>query len=264
MSVSIHNHTSQQKEGKGDEKKSNIARKRRQLILDEFSLESFPAPEEEGTNAATIDVGSSSFQYNYGNYVTDWCSDAYHPCAGRNDLQYSGTTTQYSDQRAVGDCPHTMKIGAKPMIEIIDVDDDDLNIGDLTGVQPTAPLDNTRQQRREIQADCSKASYWRRCLRCENLNSPQTRCCSVCRYQLEYRGRSATSEQSLLERTRYELLNGRDFWICTHCVIAIPSITIPCGNCKRMISFVPLEMEEFEEFVTKQRETNSRWQQLRI
>ncbi len=241
----IHKQHSKKRGGKGGKKKNNRAQKRRRLLREEFSVESFPVPEEDGTDTTTI-VRSSSFRYNYGNYVTDWCSGA----------------NQNSDQRAEDDRPRTMKIDAKPMEEIIDVDAVDLNFRDLARVQLSAPLENTRQQRREIQLDCSKTSYWR-CLRCENLNSPQTHCCSICRYQFENGGRSATSEQSLLERTRYELLNGRDFWICTHCVIAIPSITIPCGNCKRMISFVPLEMEEFEEFVTKQRETNNHWQQLR-
>ena len=67
---------------------------------------------------------------------------------------------------------------------------------------------------------------------------------------------SSMSERAMLERTRYELLNGRDFWICAHCAIAIPSLTTPCGNCKRMITFVPLEVSEFEDFVRKQREKN--------
>ena len=61
---------------------------------------------------------------------------------------------------------------------------------------------------------------------------------------------------ALLERTRYELLNGRDFWICTRCVIGIPSIKNPCAKCRRMISFVPLDIKEFEEFVRNQKERN--------
>lgn len=67
---------------------------------------------------------------------------------------------------------------------------------------------------------------------------------------------SYLSEEALLERTRYELLNGRDFWICTRCAIAMPSLTSPCGRCRRMISFVPLEVGEFEEFVRKQSQMN--------
>ena len=67
---------------------------------------------------------------------------------------------------------------------------------------------------------------------------------------------SSMSERAMLDRTRYELLNGRDFWICAHCAIAIPSLTTPCGKCNRMITFVPLEVSEFEDFVRKQREKN--------
>ena len=61
------------------------------------------------------------------------------------------------------------------------------------------------------------------------------------------------SEIEMLERTRHELLNGRDFWICTACAVSVPSLTQPCGKCHKMITFVPLEVEEFEEFVQKQR-----------
>jgi hypothetical protein len=63
-------------------------------------------------------------------------------------------------------------------------------------------------------------------------------------------------EVTLLERTRNNLLNGRDGWICIDCAIEVPSITYPCGQCSKMISFVPLMMYEFEEFVKKQREIN--------
>jgi hypothetical protein len=66
--------------------------------------------------------------------------------------------------------------------------------------------------------------------------------------------RASAKETVLLERTRFELLNDRDFWICTVCEIAMPSLTAPCGGCRKMISFVPLEIGEFEEFIRKQRE----------
>ena len=66
------------------------------------------------------------------------------------------------------------------------------------------------------------------------------------------------SETALLERTRYELLNGRDFWMCTNCAVGVPSLTMPCGKCHKKITFVPLEIEEFEEFVQKQREMKRR------
>ena len=64
--------------------------------------------------------------------------------------------------------------------------------------------------------------------------------------------------EALLERTRYELLNGRDFWMCTNCAVGVPSLTMPCGKCHKKITFVPLEIEEFEEFVQKQREMKRR------
>lgn len=112
-------------------------------------------------------------------------------------------------------------------------------------------------------------SHWR-CSWCGDLNSTEshpTRC-GTCRHHLEGEDPtvSTSSEIALLERTRYELLNGRDFWICTDCAIGVPSLTTPCGNCKRMIRFVPLEIEEFEHFVRKQREQASQekaqeWQQ---
>lgn len=63
--------------------------------------------------------------------------------------------------------------------------------------------------------------------------------------------REKTHETVLLERTRFELLNGREFWICTVCEIAMQSLTAPCGGCRKMISFVPLEIREFEEFLAK-------------
>ena len=56
---------------------------------------------------------------------------------------------------------------------------------------------------------------------------------------------------------RFELLNGRDFWICTVCEIEVPSLFAPCGDCRKMISFVLLEIGEFEEFVRKQREAGT-------
>ena len=45
-----------------------------------------------------------------------------------------------------------------------------------------------------------------------------------------------------------------DFWICTRCVIGVPSLLMPCGRCHSNISFIPLTMPEFEDFVRKQRQ----------
>lgn len=71
---------------------------------------------------------------------------------------------------------------------------------------------------------------------------------------------SAVSKTALLERTRQELLNGNDCWICTDCCVTVPSLATPCGSCKKSISFVPLEHREFEEFVRLQRQLmNPQW-----
>lgn len=58
---------------------------------------------------------------------------------------------------------------------------------------------------------------------------------------------------AMLEMTRYNLLSGQDCWICTSCSVIVPSLTMPCGVCNMYISFVPLEMKEFEGFVRGQR-----------
>lgn len=53
-------------------------------------------------------------------------------------------------------------------------------------------------------------------------------------------------ERSLLERTRFELLAGNDYWMCTTCAIGVPSLSLPCGSCRQYISFVPLTIPEFD------------------
>ena len=53
-------------------------------------------------------------------------------------------------------------------------------------------------------------------------------------------------ERSLLERTRFELLSGNDYWMCTTCAIGVPSLSLPCGSCRQYISFVPLTIPEFD------------------
>jgi len=66
------------------------------------------------------------------------------------------------------------------------------------------------------------------------------------------------ADEFYFRKTRTSLLNGHDGWICTRCGgIDVPSLTVPCGNCNRLIDFVPLEFGEFEEFVRKQRGLNS-------
>ena len=58
---------------------------------------------------------------------------------------------------------------------------------------------------------------------------------------------------AMLEMTRHYLLSGQDCWICTTCSVIVPSLTTRCGVCNMFISFVPLEMKEFERFVRGQR-----------
>ena len=90
------------------------------------------------------------------------------------------------------------------------------------------------------------------CAKCGGLNRPSaTSRCTTCQ---SYRVEKNASEDALLERTRYELLNGNDFWICTSCVIGVPSLRMPCGRCHSSIPFVPLTMPEFEDFVRNQRQ----------
>jgi len=105
------------------------------------------------------------------------------------------------------------------------------------------------------------------CAKCGGLNRPSaTSRCTTCQ---SYRVEKNASEDALLERTRYELLNGNDFWICTSCVIGVPSLRMPCGRCHSSIPFVPLTMPEFEDFVRNQRrikrkreeEIQSEWDQ---
>ncbi|KAL3776861.1 hypothetical protein ACHAWO_000589 [Cyclotella atomus] len=65
---------------------------------------------------------------------------------------------------------------------------------------------------------------------------------------------------AMLEMTRYKLLSGQDCWICTSCSVIVPSLTMICGVCKRYPSFVPLEMNEFKDFVRGQRKKqNQLW-----
>jgi hypothetical protein len=65
---------------------------------------------------------------------------------------------------------------------------------------------------------------------------------------------------AMLEMTRYNLLSGQDCWICLSCSIIVPSLTMTCGVCNKHPTFVPLEMNEFKEFVRGQRKKqNELW-----
>jgi hypothetical protein len=138
-------------------------------------------------------------------------------------------------------------------IEDVVVEDDGFSWSELgPQVSPLVKREPEREKRLDARVSYCEQTYWR-CSHCGGLNSPTARC-GTCR---RFEDRNRTSETVLLERTRFELLNGRDFWICTACEIAMPSLTAPCGGCRKMISFVPLEIGEFEEFVRKQRETGA-------
>lgn len=100
-------------------------------------------------------------------------------------------------------------------------------------------------------------SNWK-CAKCEAQNYSTSLRCSTCEF---HRVEKNDSEEALLERTRYELLNGNDFWICTSCVVGVPSVLMPCGRCHTNIDFVPLTMPEFEDFVRKQRQIKRKRQE---
>jgi hypothetical protein len=100
-------------------------------------------------------------------------------------------------------------------------------------------------------------SNWK-CAKCEAQNYSSSVRCSTCQF---HRVEKNDSEDALLERTRYELLNGNDFWICTDCVVGVPSVLMPCGRCHTTIPFVPLTMPEFEDFVRKQRQIKRKRQE---
>jgi hypothetical protein len=100
-------------------------------------------------------------------------------------------------------------------------------------------------------------SNWK-CAKCEAQNYSTSLRCSTCQF---HRVEKNDSEDALLERTRYELLNGNDFWICTNCVVGVPSVLMPCGRCHTTIPFVPLTMPEFEDFVRKQRQIKRKRQE---
>ena len=65
-------------------------------------------------------------------------------------------------------------------------------------------------------------------------------------------------EKKFLEQMRENLLNDHDGWICIPCGgIEVASLVNSCHSCHRLIPFVPLELDEFRIFVTRQRENNN-------
>ena len=159
--------------------------------------------------------------------------------------------------------------------DVVNEDDESIEDDELEGYdefslsQLEVPDKSTREQRarrRERQLNALSGNdvedgihtyrleeNWR-CATCGASNRPSaTTRCTTCQ---SYRVEKNPSEDALLERTRYELLNGNDFWICTSCVVGVPSLLMPCGRCQCHISFVPLTMPEFENFVRNQRLIN--------
>lgn len=134
----------------------------------------------------------------------------------------------------------------------------------VTATMPQIELRIDAEQVYQITGCSSSQKYWR-CGRCRDLNSPKTFRCSTCRsgrprvvpegsnHAPSGRHSGGALETALLAKTRHELLNGRDFWICTHCFIGIPSLTAPCGGCSRLVEFVPLSVQEFKIFLSNQK-----------
>ena len=79
---------------------------------------------------------------------------------------------------------------------------------------------------------------------------------------LDYKPGTAILDEDFVNRwTRLKLLNGEDCWICVSCQYLVQSLTKSCPCCKRTISFVPLEKEEFDAFIMNQRKSgNPVWQ----
>jgi hypothetical protein len=160
-------------------------------------------------------------------------------------------------------------------VEMLDEDDESIEDDELEGYDefsfsqlevPDQSVLDQRAVRREKQLNALSGNNldeddddhhhrleenWK-CAKCGGINRPSaTSRCTTCQ---AYRVEENASEDALLERTRYDLLNGNDFWICTRCVIGVPSLLMPCGRCHSNISFIPLTMPEFEDFVRKQRQ----------
>ena len=138
---------------------------------------------------------------------------------------------------------------------------DDISLSDFVLPSKSHSASAIRPRRRSGlggNSNSSNATQWR-CNQCGDLNSSSqsggNRCVTCQHLQLgNTKDEIESLEMALLERTRYELLNGHDFWICTTCGIGVPSLTSPCGGCGQMISFVPLEIGEFEQFVRTQKQ----------
>lgn len=105
-------------------------------------------------------------------------------------------------------------------------------------------------------------NYWR-CHECGDLVSPATHC-TTCRRPHKHQRYDEEEEQRPhalaikksfhAQVTRNALRRGRDFWMCSHCNIGIPSLSMPCGMCRRRFSRAVLEGKEFDDFIQMRRE----------
>jgi len=105
-------------------------------------------------------------------------------------------------------------------------------------------------------------NYWR-CHECGDLVSPATHC-STCRRPHKHQSydEEGGNRQSALaikksfqaQVTRNALRRGRDFWMCSHCNIGIPSLSMPCGMCRRRFPRAVLEGKEFVDFIQMRRD----------
>ena len=130
--------------------------------------------------------------------------------------------------------------------------------------QPPKKVQAVSNQRVTSAQSMNKSKMYHRCTNCGDFVSPAPQC-STCRHyhhKEEQTGKKrinkdkpSTSASVIssyhMTVTRHELLRGRNFWMCEHCNIGIPSLTMPCGMCRRTISVVPLEKREFETFIQK-------------
>jgi hypothetical protein len=80
----------------------------------------------------------------------------------------------------------------------------------------------------------------------DNYNSPPNKKQRNLPMQGESMKYAFASEDDLRKMTCFNLLNGRDTWICTSCKVYMSSLVIPYQICNSYIPKVPLTVDEFE------------------
>ncbi len=139
----------------------------------------------------------------------------------------------------------------------------DANHTDVTGSSTaTAPKKVRADDQPQKPAPTEPKNYWR-CHECGDLVSPAAHC-TTCRRphkNQSYGGDNEIRVSALASRDSYQaqvtrnaVRHGRDFWMCSHCNIGIPSLSMPCGMCRRRISSAVFEGNEFNDFIRKRRE----------